>query len=220
MENFLSLLSYMEEVVADAEEQEMVETPSREVIMEDFETQWDACWLHGKAITAQFTSDAVLVYQAFQPTIGQYAVEHQNFVGCPQYNTTRMTWIKTNFTWMMYRNGWGRKKNQEMTLGIWLKREAFERYLLKSTLKGPEKGRGSVRVQWDPYHDLEGEPIKRRRAIQLGVKGVETFTNGEDIVAIIDMTPFVATHDKVKGPKEVLYPLPKALALALGAEQY
>lgn len=192
--------------------------PPREVIMENFQTQWDACWVHGKAITAQFTDDAVLVYQSFPPIIGHYAVEHQNFVGCPQYNTTRMTWVKTNFTWMMHRNGWGKKKNQEVTLGIWVKREAFDNYLRKSTLKGPEKGRGSVRVQWDPFYGVDGKtPYKRRRAVQLGLKGIAGWTNGEDILTIVDMSPFVATQNHEVGPKETLYPLSKELRDALGA---
>jgi hypothetical protein len=30
---------------------------------------------------------------------------------------------------MMFRSNWGKKKNQEMILGIWLKRSAFEDYL-------------------------------------------------------------------------------------------
>ena len=45
------------------------------------------------------------MYQAFKPEIGQYAVAHQRFTGCPDYNSTRMTWIKTNFLWMMFRCG-------------------------------------------------------------------------------------------------------------------
>jgi hypothetical protein len=43
------------------------------------------------------------VYQAFKPAIGRYAVAHQRFTGCPDYSVTRMTWIKTNFLWMMFR---------------------------------------------------------------------------------------------------------------------
>jgi hypothetical protein len=47
--------------------------------------------------------EAILVYQAFKPEIGKYAVEHQRFTGCPGYSSTRMTWIKPNFLWMMFR---------------------------------------------------------------------------------------------------------------------
>ncbi len=57
----------------------------------------------GKVILAHHTSEAVVVYQAFHPDIGSYAVQHKRFLGCPSYSPTRMTWIKTNFLWMMYR---------------------------------------------------------------------------------------------------------------------
>ncbi len=32
-----------------------------------------------------------------------------------------MSWIKTNFLWMMYRSGWGTKPDQEIILAIRLK---------------------------------------------------------------------------------------------------
>lgn len=43
---------------------------------------------------------------------------------------------------------------------------------------------GFVRVQWDPDHDPHGEPLGFRRAIQLGLKGVNSFIGGEDIIQI------------------------------------
>jgi hypothetical protein len=48
-------------------------------------------------------AEAILVYQAFKPEIGRYAVANQRFTGCEAYSPTRMTWIKTNFLWMMFR---------------------------------------------------------------------------------------------------------------------
>jgi len=68
----------------------------------------------GRHIMAQYTDKAILVYQAFKPEIAEYATLHQSFEGCKSYKTTRMTWIKTNFLWMMYRSGWACKKNQEV----------------------------------------------------------------------------------------------------------
>jgi hypothetical protein len=49
---------------------------------------------------AQFDDDSIVVYQAYNETIAAYAVQHQKFEGCPAFNTTRMTWVKTNFLWM------------------------------------------------------------------------------------------------------------------------
>ncbi|KAL6052667.1 DUF4291 domain-containing protein [Balamuthia mandrillaris] len=165
----------------------------------------------GQFILAQYTDEAILVYQAFKPEIGRYAVANQRFAGCPLYNTTRMTWIKTNFLWMMFRSGWGQKNNQEMTLGIWLKRSAFDRYLSIATKREvAERRRSIVRLQWDPDHDPSGTPVKRRRAIQLGLKNVESFASGEDILAIHDMTDFVANctpgdPNTLVTPKEEIY---------------
>ena len=39
---------------------------------------------------------------AFNAGIAEYACEHKRFTGAPGYKN-RMTWIKPNFTWMMYR---------------------------------------------------------------------------------------------------------------------
>jgi len=79
-----------------------------------------------------------------------------------------------------------------------------------------KSGTITVRLQWDPHHDLDGTPIPLRRAIQLGLKGVETFTNGEDILKIVDFTSFVSTQNHEKGPLEVLYPLSTELERQLG----
>jgi hypothetical protein len=79
-----------------------------------------------------------------------------------------MTWIKTNFLWMMYRCGWATKdRNQAAVLAIWLKRSAFERILsmaVTSSASGQvaeewkkqvakqksQKATPVVRLQWDP----------------------------------------------------------------------
>lgn len=123
-----------------------------------------------------------------------------------------MTWIKTNFLWMMYRCDWGRKDpNQQAILAIWLKRSAFENYLSKAVLSsyipalhGPDKkaweetlrsqksqGDSVVRMQWDPDHSPSGTKHPSRRAVQIGLKNMHTFVSGEDIVEIQDITAFV-----------------------------
>nr|WP_240038802.1 MULTISPECIES: DUF4291 family protein [Okeania] len=37
-----------------------------------------------------------------------------------------MSWIKTNFLWMMYRSAWGSKTGQEIILAVTIKRTAFD----------------------------------------------------------------------------------------------
>jgi len=58
----------------------------------------------GRHILAQTTDDFVVVYQAFNMITAQYAVAHQK-LGGPAYSFNRMSWIKPNFLWMMYRSG-------------------------------------------------------------------------------------------------------------------
>lgn len=160
--------------------------------------------------------DAIVVYQAYNSDIANYAVSEQKFLGCKNFSPTRMTWIKTNFLWMNYRSNWGNKdKNQTNTLAIYLKRTAFERYLsqavwskyqpdvykneteYKEAVKKAESNeeiaeKGFIRLQWDPDHSPNGKPVQGRRAIQLGLKQVKSFISGEDIVRIVDITQFVS----------------------------
>lgn len=64
--------------------------------------------LKGKHIMAQYDESSVVVYQAYRPAIGEFATENQYFGG--PFSYTRMSWIKPNFLWMMYRSGWGSKE--------------------------------------------------------------------------------------------------------------
>lgn len=126
---------------------------------ESYEEGRDHWPAKGKVILAQYNDDAVCVYQAFNDEIAAYAVENQKFLGCSKYNSTRMTWIKTNFLWMMFRSGWGSKKNQNRILAIWLKKDSFERYLSQAREKGSKPiGGDNVRLQWDPDHYIDGKP--------------------------------------------------------------
>jgi hypothetical protein len=137
----------------------------------------------GRHILAHYDEDSVVVFQAYKRAIGSYAATHKTFVGCPDFSTTRMTWVKTSFLWMQYRSGWGKKHNQEVTLAIWLKREGFEKILKiarearqfedrgsnkpkrgkvsnsSNDGESPEKrerSQGTVRLQWDPDHTPKG----------------------------------------------------------------
>lgn len=67
----------------------------------------------GRHILAQFDADTVVVYQAYQPALGHFAAEHGYFGG--GFSLDRMSWVKPNFLWMMFRCGWGTKENQEVT---------------------------------------------------------------------------------------------------------
>eukprot|EP00111_Clytia_hemisphaerica_P022803 TCONS_00067121-protein len=150
----------------------------------------------GRHILGQHTKDYVIVYQAFKPSLAEYAVEHQRFGGA-EYNPDRMSWIKTNFLWMMYRSGWATKPNQERILAIFVKLDGFEEILRNAYTgklekhEGVEKDDIQVRLQWDPDHDPYGEKVLRR-AIQLGLKAnIRKQFNEEWILEIKDVTDFV-----------------------------
>jgi len=71
----------------------------------------------GRQILAQYDESTIIVYQAYRPSIGRYAVERGK-LGGEEFSFSRMSWIKPNFLWMMYRCGWGTKEGQEVILGL------------------------------------------------------------------------------------------------------
>lgn len=157
---------------------------------------------------AQYDEDSVIVYQAFRPEIAKYVCEHKTFEGCPLYNPKRMTWIKTNFLWMMFRCAWATRPNQERVVAIWLKRAAFDRYLEWACKKGSARGiQGTVRLQWDPDHFPNGDCHPYRRAVQLGLRDIETFRNGQDFLDVQDVTEFCHAQGPIaKAKRQKLIP--------------
>ncbi len=110
-------------------------------LSESYRLQSRTIWPgRGQHILAQYDEDSVVVYQAYKKEIADYAALNKKFEGCPAFGTARMTWIKTNFLWMMYRSKWGSRPNQDHVLAIWLKRSAFERYLENAREQGSVRG--------------------------------------------------------------------------------
>ncbi len=156
----------------------------------------------GRHILAQVDEDSVIVYQAYRPSISQFAVEHGHFGG--EFSYSRMSWIKPNFLWMMYRSGWGAKEGQEITLAIRIRRPFFDSLLAQavessftdtqySTHAEWERvvATSSVRMQWDPDHHPRGAALPRR-ALQLGLRRRPLKDFGKrEILEIIDLTGFV-----------------------------
>lgn len=157
----------------------------------------------GRHILAQQTNEHILVYQAFRPSIANYAIKHQVFGG-NDYSYSRMSWIKPNFLWMMYRSGWAAKAGQEKILGIWISKASFEQILKASTFTSYTQSNYStevewrstleshpIRLQWDPDHAPNGEKLERK-AIQLGIKGEMLEEFGKNMIEeIIDLSEFV-----------------------------
>lgn len=62
----------------------------------------------GQCILAQYDENSIIVYQAYRHSIASFAVNQGYFGG--GFKLDRMSWIKSNFLWMMYRSGWGTKQ--------------------------------------------------------------------------------------------------------------
>ncbi|HVV82556.1 MAG TPA: DUF4291 domain-containing protein [Kofleriaceae bacterium] len=180
----------------------------------------------GKHVLAQFDDESVVVYQAYRPSIGRFAAAHGWFGG--DFSLGRMSWIKPNFLWMMYRSGWGTKEGQEVVLAVWLRRVAFERILDQAVASSfgasgladaptweQAVARSDVRLQWDPDHDPHGRP-QGRRAVQLGLRRAVLADYARPwIVRIEDISPLVAEQrevlrtrgaDALVMPREDVYP--------------
>lgn len=195
----------------------------------------------GKVVLAQFDEQSIVVYQAYKSSIGHFAAKHGCFGGDFKYS--RMSWIKTNFLWMMYRSDWGRKVGQEVTLAVRLKRSAFDEILrdaVPSTLnpssfKSEEEWQhavatSDVRLQWDPDHGPLGEKLERR-AIQLGIRGHALQHYGRDwLLDIEDISEFVAeqrkfispeSREQLQTPVERVYPVDDdVIAVKLGLREW
>jgi hypothetical protein len=194
--------------------------------LESFQAQSAGWPASGRHVLAQYDDESVVVYQAYRPSIGQFAAEHGYFGG--EFSLSRMSWIKPNFLWMMYRCGWATKEGQEVVLAVWLTREAFdqilslavpssywdERYADRAAWEA-DVASSDVRLQWDPDHDPHGNPVTRR-AVQLGLRGrVLARYAKECIRRVEDITEFVREqHARLRSggiavletPVEAVYP--------------
>lgn len=191
----------------------------------DYLTQRETWPQAGKVVLAQFDDESVVVYQAFNAVTAAHAVEHQR-LGGPRYSLDRMSWIKSNFMWMMYRCSWlEADAEQARVLAIRIGRGFFDEIMggaVASSFRasGMETEadwkralkRSQVRLQWDPDHGPSGEKLARR-AIQLGLRGdmLRRFVFDETR-SIEDISDFVVEQRdhrrdlaKLQVPREQVY---------------
>jgi hypothetical protein len=178
------------------------------------ESTWPS---QGQVILASYNDDEVVVYQAYKPSIADYAVENQKFGG--EFSFSRMTWIKPNFLWMMYRSGWAQKVDQERILAISLCRRGFAELLSKAAYSSFQPDihdshehwktrlEGDVRLQWDPDHAPNGTATERR-AIQLGIRAETLREMNENwIREIQDITKIVELNrERLRDPSALQVP--------------
>lgn len=194
--------------------------------IESYNSQINRWPITGNHILAQFDAHTIVVYQAFKPAIGLFAANNGYFGD--QFSFTRMSWIKTNFLWMMYRSGWGTKERQEIVLAVRLKRTAFDTILEESVNSIFQKGtysnqperesaitKPSVRFQWDPDYSPIGARLERR-ALQIGLRNsiLAKYTK-EWIVEIENISLYVQNqhqygtppYNNLFTPREDVYPV-------------
>lgn len=137
-------------------------------------------------------------------------MKHGRFGGAFKYS--RMSWIKPNFLWMMYRSDWGRSAGQVVVLALRLRRAFFNSLLSQAVPSSFSREAGGsetewkraveqsdVRLQWDPDHLPTGGKCERR-AIQFGLRNHALDEYGQrELVEMIDMTAFVA-QQRPKAP--------------------
>lgn len=195
-----------------------------ELATESYEQQ-NARWPRsGRYALAHYDDNTVVVYQAYRPAIGDFAAKHGYFGG--EFSLSRMSWIKPNFLWMMYRCGWATKEGQEVVLAISLARSAFDEILAQAVPSSFDSDHyptreawedavagSDVRLQWDPDHDPYGNAVERR-AVQLGLRGKVLASYARDwIRKIEDITPFVREQHAVlqrEGTKALITPTERA----------
>jgi Domain of unknown function (DUF4291) len=171
----------------------------------------------GQHVLANFDDESISVYQAYKPAIAKFAVDHQCFGG--EFSFTRMSWIKPNFLWMMFRSGWAIKEGQERILEVRIKRDFFDQ-LMKEAVPSAfiaelftdhkewknAVSRLDVRLQWDPDHDPAGKSVERR-AVQLGLRGNMLQRYSDELYWIKDITDFVIDQrSNVNDPEKLLLP--------------
>ena len=98
-----------------------------EIKLEKYINQKDNWPKSGQHILAQYDDTSIIVYQAYNSTIGKFAAKNKYFDA--GFSFDRMSWIKPNFLWMMYRSGWAQKEGQNIVLAIRLKRAFFDKVL-------------------------------------------------------------------------------------------
>ena len=187
---------------------------------------------NSKEIRAVYTDETIRVYQAYNKTIAEEAVNNGTFGA--HFSMSRMTWIKPSFLWMMYRCGWAQKENQEHVLAIDIKRTGFDKAVDSAVISTFSEDLGitkeewqkrvkesDVRVQWDPEKDIDGNNLSYR-SLQLGLRGkaVEEYVH-DWIVKVTDITDYVNDLNALRiNNEDISDRLPKEMVYKINSLAY
>ncbi|KAG0332739.1 hypothetical protein BG004_001118 [Podila humilis] len=93
-----------------------------------------------RQVRANYDDETITVYQAYNHVIASAAVTMQKLNASPEFLTTRMTWIKPSWAWMLYRSGYSYKDpGQERILALKMKHDAFINLLDRAVLTTHDK---------------------------------------------------------------------------------
>lgn len=191
-----------------------------------------------REIRADFDSDTIVVFQAYNAAIADAAIAAGRLV--TPFEFGRMTWIKPSFLWLMERSGWATKANQNRILAVRIWRDAWDQALARGELTSYTPGvhhsaeewrakfaGAPVHVQWDPERSIHGKKLNHR-AIQVGIGRtlIEHYAS-EWIVEVADLTDLAAKIRRLRHegefakakdhlPNERIYPVEPQTALKLG----
>lgn len=166
-----------------------------------------------KQIRALYDDSTITLYQAYPSAIALPALEHQRLSASPAFKSTRMTWVKPSWCWMMcaplyplsssflpltrperYRSGYSHKDHgQEPILALRINHVHFHALLAHSAPLEPSaspnpKPDAQVRIQWDPERGPRLERLPHR-SIQIGIPpGLVRVWADEWIEGIEDVT--------------------------------
>ncbi|KAF9956766.1 hypothetical protein BGZ70_009771 [Mortierella alpina] len=93
-----------------------------------------------RQVRAEYDDETITVYQAYNSAIATAAVAEQKLNASPKFLTTRMTWIKPSWAWMLYRAGYSYKDpGQERILALKMTHDSFISLLDRAVLTTHDK---------------------------------------------------------------------------------
>jgi len=160
-------------------------------------------------IRANYDQRSITLYQAYNKQIALPAIQNNRFEKPFSFN--RMTWIKPSYLWLMERSNWANKSNQEIIVGIKMKKVCFDKVLSLGVLTNPDKDiyssgleweeqfkTAKIHIQWDPERTLRGGKLQER-SIQVGISRylIEEY-NDYWIEEIVDLTPLTRKINQLR----------------------
>ncbi|KAG9064504.1 hypothetical protein KI688_003694 [Linnemannia hyalina] len=128
-----------------------------------------------RQVRADYDDETITVYQAYKHAIASAAVAEQKLNASPDFLTTRMTWIKPSWAWMLYRAGYSYKDpGQERILALKMKHDTFINLLERAVLTTHDRGGTMANMEGENSPALsDGTSDNTSRRVHHNVAGAE-----------------------------------------------